>query len=189
MNGTSFCSCHIHREVVREPYCIRRNVCERQASVASVGQSKLRSDEGGIISHSNESDKSGQYENNTEQIWNIQATKPGQYIYLYIETLEIEHSTDCMKDYLLIQDSPCSHTHKLCGTMSGVSYSSTTGQLQIKFSSDSDTTSGGFRGVYWFGRSRQGRRIQRPRRNTGNNHTNRLRQLMRRLARISTQHK
>lgn len=159
-------------------------MCERQTNVAGTARSKLRSNEGGIISHSNGSDKSDQYENNTEQIWNIQATKPFQIIYLYIETLEVEHSTDCMKDYLLIQDSPCSHTYRLCGTMREMTYSSTTGQLQIKFSSDSDTTGRGFTGRYWFGRRKE-RDIQRPRRSTGNNHTN----LMRKLARISTQHK
>ena len=124
-------------------------MCERQANIAGVGRSRLATDEVVIISHSNGSDKSEQYENNTDQIWNIQANKPSQYIRLYIATLEIEDSPDCSKDYLLIQDSPCSNTHRLCGSMSDVAYTFTTGQLQIKFSTDGDTTGRGFTALYW----------------------------------------
>ena len=137
------------REVVREQYCIQRTVCERQANIAGVGRSTLRAYKMGIISHANGSDKSDQYENDTDQIWNIEATKPSQNIYLYIDTLDIEESADCTKDYLLIQDSPCSSTRRLCGSASDISYRSTTGQLQIKFSSDSDTSGRGYWGFYW----------------------------------------
>ena len=172
------------RVVVREPYCIEHNVCERQTSIASAGQSKLRSNQGGIISHANGSGKSDQYENNTEHIWNIRATAPCHKIHLYIETLYIESSPDCVKDYLLIQDSPCAQTHRLCGAISGVSYSSTTGQLQIKFSSDSETSDKGFTGVYWFECGEQ-QHMQRPERSTGNSRSNNLRQIMRRVAKNS----
>lgn len=176
-----FCSCYFLRLVVREPYCIEHNVCERRASIASSGQSRLRSNEGGIISHANGSGKSDQYENNTEHIWNIRATEPCQKIHLYIDTLNIESSADCEKDYLLIQDSPCAQTHRLCGSISGVSYSSTTGQLQIKFSSDHEKSDKGFIGVYWFECGEE-QYMQRPERSTGNSHTNHLKQLMRRAA-------
>lgn len=148
MNALRVCFCHLHREVISDPYCVQRIVCERQANIAGVGRSRLATKEAIITSHSNGSDKSDQYENNTDQIWNIQANKPSQYIRLYIATLDIETSPDCSKDYLLIQDSPCSNTHRLCGSMSDVAYIFTTGQLQIKFSTDGDTTGRGFTALY-----------------------------------------
>ncbi|XP_073838257.1 cubilin [Musca autumnalis] len=89
------------------------------------------------------------YPNDMECVWEI-VTQPGQGIELTIATLDLEDSTNCTKDALVI--SPHRHTNnpreRHCGHRDALEISSSSHKMYVRFYSDAEHNGKGFEASY-----------------------------------------
>ena len=93
---------------------------------------------------------SGNYTNNEYCTWSIKV-QPGAVIKIAFSRLDLEHSVNCSKDYVLIRngaldDSPI--IGRYCGTNNTINITTNGNEASVDFVSDGSKTGKGFELIY-----------------------------------------
>ena len=93
---------------------------------------------------------SGNYTNNEYCTWSIKV-QPGAVVKIAFSRLDLEHSVNCSKDYVLIRngaldDSPI--IGRYCGTNNSINITTNGNEASVDFVSDGSKTGKGFELLY-----------------------------------------